>query len=112
MSEFVAEISETSPLVVTVSGELDIAVADRFFDICRRALGNPGDALEIDFGSVRFIDSTGVGSLVRVHQEATAAGKQVRLLAVPRQVSRILDLTGLDKLFTEETGLPDGEAGV
>ena len=99
MSEFVAEISEATPPVVTVSGELDIAVADQFFDTCRRALGNPGDAIEIDFGGVSFIDSTGIGSLVRVHQEATAAGKQVRLGNVPRQVSRVLDLTGLTKLF-------------
>lgn len=104
MSEFVAEISEASPHVVTVSGELDIAVADQFFDICRRALVDPGSALDIDFGGVTFIDSTGIGSLVRVHQEAAGAGKHVTLVNVPRQVSRVLGLTGLDKLFSEEPG--------
>jgi anti-anti-sigma factor len=104
MSEFAAEISDASPHVVTVTGELDIAVADQFYDTCRRALGNAGDSVDIALGGVTFIDSTGIGSLVRVHQDATAADKHVHLLDVPRQVNRILDLTGLSRLFDEGSG--------
>lgn len=98
MSEFVAEISATMPHVVVVSGELDIAVTDQFLEQCRAALVDAADTLEIDVAGVTFIDSTGIGAFVRIHQEATRGGKQVRLLHVPRQVSRVLDLTGLDHL--------------
>lgn len=99
MSEFVAEIRDGAPHVVVASGELDIAVTDEFVARCREALADPSDVLEIDFGGVTFIDSTGIGALVRVHKDATAAGTQVRLTHVPRQVSRVLDLTGLAQLM-------------
>ncbi|HET6165494.1 MAG TPA: STAS domain-containing protein [Marmoricola sp.] len=104
MSEFVAEISDASPHVVVVAGELDIAVADAFLDRCRQALAGAGDTIELDLGGVTFIDSTGIGALVRVHREATAQGTSVRLTHVPRQVSRVLDLSGLARLFAESQG--------
>jgi anti-anti-sigma factor len=99
MSEFVAEIHDAAPHVVAVSGELDIAVADQFLDRCRQALRNATDELVLDLGGVTFIDSTGIGALVRIHQDATTAGTRVRLTDVPRQVSRVLDLTGLSQVF-------------
>lgn len=104
MSEFVAEISPAAPHVVVVAGELDIAVADTFIDRCRQALAGADDAIELDLGGVTFIDSTGIGALVRIHREATADGTSVRLTHLPRQVSRVLDLTGLTRLFGDPQG--------
>ena len=104
MSEFVAEIRDGAPHVVAVAGELDIAVTDQFLARCREALGDPSDVLELDLGGVTFIDSTGIGALVRIQQEAKAAGTTLRLTHVPRQVSRVLDLTGLDQLLGDDEG--------
>jgi anti-anti-sigma factor len=103
MSEFAAEPG-TDGRGLLVSGELDIAVADEFLDKARAALGAAESVLEIEFSGVTFVDSTGLGALVRLREEALAAGKEVRLVNVPRQAARVLELTGLTDLFGE---LPD-----
>jgi anti-anti-sigma factor len=101
MSEFTAEPRVDDPHVLVVSGELDLAVVDEFLQRARVALGNAATVLEIDFGSVTFIDSTGLGALVRIREDAVAQGKDVTLSHVPAQTTRILEMTGLADVFVE-----------
>ena len=106
MTEFAAEVQPESPHVVRVSGEVDIATVDQFLSQARRALESAGTEMEIDCGGVTFIDSTGLGALVRLREAAVAAGKSVRLTHVPGSVSRVLELTGLAAIFD---GRPEGQ---
>ncbi len=101
MSEFSAEPRPDDPHVLVVSGELDLAAVDQFLDRARAALD--GSVLELDFADVRFIDSTGLGALVRIREEARADGKDVVLTHVPSQVVRILDITGLSQIFPDRS---------
>lgn len=103
MSEFTAEPQPDAPHVLVMSGELDLAAVDEFLDQARAAFAGP--VLELDLGGLTFIDSTGLGALVRLREEARAEGKDVVLAHVPRQVWRILDMTGLTEIF------PDGSDG-
>ena len=99
MTEFVAEIRDSTPLVLAISGELDMAVAGRFLERARAALENPTTVLEIDCSGLTFIDSSGLGALVRIRQEASARGAEVELTEVPRQMGRLLEISGLTALF-------------
>jgi anti-anti-sigma factor len=58
--------------------------------------------LVIDFGGVTFVDSTGLGALVRIRNEAERHGKRVDLVGVRREVRRVLELTGLSELFPDQ----------
>ena len=99
MTGFSADLDSEDPGVLRLSGELDIAAVDVFLDRARAALGEADPVLRIDVGDVSFIDSTGLGALVRLREHAQAQGKDVELAHIPRQMSRILDLTGLAGLF-------------
>lgn len=79
-------------------------MADRFLETARAALAEACTTLELDVGAVTFLDSTGIGALVRLRQEALAAGKAVVLTHAPRQVIRVLDLTGLSEVFLDRPG--------
>ena len=103
MDAFVVEADPAHPDVLTASGELDIAAADEFLDRARAALNAAGTALVLDFGGVTFIDSTGLGALVRLREEALELGKTLELTQVPRQVNRVLDLTGLSERFPDRS---------
>jgi anti-anti-sigma factor len=103
MSEFTAEPHPEDPQVLLVSGELDLAAVNDFLDRARSALG-PAKPLELDLSGVTFIDSTGLGALVRLREEARAGGSDVVLAQVPRQVARILDITGLSEIFPDDAG--------
>ena len=103
MSEFAVETSGGEPEVLHVSGEFDIASIDEFLAHSRRALTAAESVLVVDFDGVTFIDSTGLGALVRIQQEARRTGKGLELTHVRREVRRVLDLTGLSELFPEQT---------
>jgi anti-anti-sigma factor len=102
MSEFVAEIRPGSANVVAATGELDIAGVDAFLARCREVLDSTSEVLEIDCGGIVFIDSTGIGALVRIYHEATKADREVRLTHVPDPVSRGHAITGLSDVFGDK----------
>ena len=99
MSNFAAEIHDSAPHVLAISGELDLAVAEQFLEHACAALANPTKMLKIDCSGLTFIDSSGLGALVRISQEASALGAAVELTQVPHQMGRLLGITGLTALF-------------
>ncbi len=84
--------------VLSVAGEVDLAVVDELVQRARACLAD-ADGLRLELGGVSFIDSSGLGALVLVREEATAAGKSLSLVDVPESMSRLLQLTGLQDAF-------------
>lgn len=84
---------------LAVSGDVDVATVDAFIARAEEAFAGADGALVIDVGGVTFIDSSGLGALVRIHKSAQEKGLGMRLVNVPTAVSRIFDLTGLGSLF-------------
>lgn len=83
-------------VLVTVSGEIDIATAGQL----RGQLAGPaggGQQVIIDFSRVSFIDAAGIGVLAGAAARAAARGGSLQLAAAGRQVRRVLVLTGLDR---------------
>lgn len=81
--------------MVAVSGELDVASSQ----VLERELEKlQGAALiVVDLRGLSFIDSTGLGVLVRAHQAAEEQGRRFGLVRGNGQVNRLLSLTGLDE---------------
>jgi anti-sigma B factor antagonist len=101
MAEFVLTADHGAVPVLAVSGELDLSTEHELLAHCDELLATGAPVVDVDLGAVTFIDSSGLGSLVRVQRSAEHAGRQLRLANVPRAVNRILEVTGLDDLFTE-----------
>lgn len=89
--------------VLRVSGELDIATQADLLSHATPLLTADARAIRLDLAEVSFIDSSGLGALVRLRQQAIAAGRELVLANPPRPVTRILTLTGLDDLFSTDT---------
>jgi anti-sigma B factor antagonist len=87
--------------VLLVSGDLDLSGEQELLDHAARLLTGGAGVLDVDLAEVTFIDSSGLGALVRAHHLAADAGRQLRLASVPGPVARILDLTGLRDIFVE-----------
>jgi anti-anti-sigma factor len=101
MAEFVTTTGQDSAYVLAVSGDLDISGVEEFLRHAARLLDDGAHILDVDLGGVTFVDSSGLGALVRLERRATADGRQLRLANVPRAVSRVIALTGLTELFVE-----------
>ena len=85
---------------IVVKGEIDLAAAPTLLRQLDDALdAEPGGTLEVDFGGVTFIDSTGLGVLVAGNRRATLAGGELVVTHVSPKVRQVFEITGLDKVM-------------
>jgi anti-sigma B factor antagonist len=85
--------------VVAAVGEIDLATAPTFRKALVDAVTAESPQLVIDLTAVTFMDSTGLAALVSARRRADERGGSVQLVGAANGVRRILDLTGLDRLF-------------
>jgi anti-sigma B factor antagonist len=101
-SEFgVWRADNNDEVVVAVTGELDIATAPKTWEVLAQAFERDGH-IAIDLSGVTFIDSQGLKLFVRAYKRITRDGGRL-VLRHPRPYARkMLDVTGLDKVFDIE----------
>lgn len=86
--------------VLKVRGEIDVASAQDFHASISDIIGGGPEVVIVDMSEVSFIDSTGLGVLVSAEKETREAGKDLRLVVTQPQIMKLLELTGLDEVFT------------
>lgn len=101
MADFATTTGQDSATVLAVTGDLDISGVDDFLGHAGRLLDSGTRMIDVDLAGVTFLDSSGLGALVRLQRRMTEDGRQLRLANVPRSVARILELTGLTDLFAK-----------
>jgi anti-anti-sigma factor len=80
---------------LVLGGELDMDArfqAERALD---ELLAQPVEQLVVDLGEVTFVDSTGMGLVLEVHDRARSEGFKLRLLRGPDEVQRVFELAGV-----------------
>lgn len=89
-------------LVVMVSGDLDLGSAPAL-ESAVAALGPVTQPLVIDLSGVGFIDSSGLRSLLAINQLVVdGGGSQVTLAGGTPATKRLIDLTGIARVFSIE----------
>ncbi len=83
--------------VVAVVGELDAATAPVLRDAVLGLLNRGVDDLVLDLRGVTFVDSTGVGSLLRIHHRQGLVGGTVHFVADQPSVLRVLEVMQLTR---------------
>ena len=85
--------------VVIPTGALDMAWAKPMRRVLEELLAAGKTRLVVDLRGVTYLDSAGVGELVRGMKRAREAGGDLRLCGVRREVLRIFKMTGLNKVM-------------
>jgi anti-anti-sigma factor len=80
---------------LTLVGELDLEATATVEAAVRDALAQAPKLLSIDLRDVAFIDSTGLRTLITVHDWARRAGLRMEIVRGPEPVQRVLDITGM-----------------
>ena len=85
-------------VIVYVAGELDLYNADELRTVLDEAAAAKPARIVIDLGELTFTDSIGIGVLVGAR--SAFADKRGLLLAAPqRDIRRILEVSGLDRIL-------------
>jgi anti-sigma B factor antagonist len=85
--------------LISITGELDIAATPELSTVLLMAAGSPGSLIVLDLAGVEFIDSTGLGTLLKAGNEIESAGKRLRVVCVDGPVRRLLEMTNLTNRF-------------
>lgn len=103
MAEFVVTGEDTTRCDLAVSGEVDIESVQKFLDAAHECLEGPATLLRIDLAELAFIDSSGLGALVRIRNAARERDKDLELANVSASVERLFEITGLTGVFAAKS---------
>ena len=85
--------------VISLSGEVDLYTAPEFKQQLLEVIGQGGKEVVVDLSNTTFIDSTTLGVLVGGVKRLRPNGGQVTLVCSDRNITKIFEITGLDKVF-------------
>ena len=84
------------------AGEIDLYTAPRLHSELAGVISStaPGSRIVVDMSGVEFCDSTGMNVLLSCLRQARDRGGELELAAPRPAVRKILQVTGLDSVFT------------
>ncbi|MUL44074.1 STAS domain-containing protein [Streptomonospora sp. PA3] len=88
--------------VVAVRGEIDLYTAPQLQSGLVNALEDGARRLMVDMSQVEFCDSTGMSVLLSAMKRARTKEGDLALVAPKPGVRKVLEVTGLDAVFTIE----------
>ena len=86
--------------VISLTGEVDLYTAPEFKQQLLEVIGQGAKEVVVDFSGTTFIDSTTLGVLVGGVKRLRTNDGQLSLVCSDRNITKIFEITGLDKVFT------------
>jgi anti-sigma B factor antagonist len=91
---------DDSTYVIALSGEVDLYTAPEFKQQLLEVISEGGKDVVVDFSGTTFIDSTTLGVLVGGVKRLRAQDGRLSLVCSDRNITKIFEITGLDRVFT------------
>lgn len=88
------------PLVVAVSGEIDVATAPQLRECLHRIIAEGEATIVLDLLGVTFLDSTALGVLVGALKRCRELGGDLHVVVADPRIVKIFEITGLTNVFT------------
>ncbi len=88
-------------------GELDIATTPELEQAIADATADDSDEIVLDLRELTFMDSTGLRALAQANVRADESGVNLSIWRGPRQIERVLEISGLGALLPLVDAPPD-----
>jgi anti-sigma B factor antagonist len=86
--------------LISLAGEVDLYTAPEFKQQLLEVIGQGSKTVVVDLTDTTFIDSTTLGVLVGGVKRLRPEGGQLVLVCNDRNITKIFEITGLDRVFT------------
>jgi anti-sigma B factor antagonist len=87
---------------VTIVGDCDLYAAPPFARAMRDRIVGGSRRIRFDLSRVGYLDSTGVGALIRILQEARRSGTELRFRGISGTPRKVLRMSNILPLLLEE----------
>ncbi len=85
--------------LIAVRGDLDLATVDRVVRYVSDVIDRHDGPVSADLRGVAFCDACGLSALIRIAAYAERAGRRLELIRPSRALTRIMRITGVDRLL-------------
>lgn len=96
--------------IVRLSGEIDLQHSPKLRQLLQGKLGERPPVLMLDFSEVRYIDSSGLATLVEYYKNSRTYSGRLIVAGLSNRVRSIFDLVRLGEVFTICSTLAEAEA--
>ena len=103
----IATTSESDRYVITVSGEVDLATSPQLDRAVISAIDSGAASVVIDLTDVTFMDSSGLGVIVRALKRCREAENDLDLVITNERVLKVFGITGLDQVIPIHASIQD-----
>ncbi|MFI0433395.1 MAG: STAS domain-containing protein [Candidatus Nanopelagicales bacterium] len=83
--------------VVSVAGELDALAAPQLDDYLAALVAEQPTLLILDLSAVTFLDSTGLGVVIKALKHVREHGGEVAAVYTSPRVAKVFEITGIDQ---------------
>jgi len=103
----IATTPGTDRYVITVSGEVDLATSPELDVAIIAAIDSGTSSVAIDLTDVSFMDSSGLGVIVRGLKRCREADIDLDLVITNERVLKVFGITGLDQVIPIHASIAD-----
>ncbi len=97
--------------IVAVAGELDVESAPQLDEHLTAAIDGTPTLLVVDLSGVDFLDSTGLGVLIKAYARQRDAGSEFAVVASADRITKVFRITGMDSALSVHADLESALAG-
>jgi anti-anti-sigma factor len=103
---------DDSARVAELSGAIDGNTVPDFQQMLEKVKGEGVRRLILDMSKIKYVNSTGLGSLVKYADSFKNSGGGMALIKVPAKVKIVIEMLGLNAFFDICPGLPEALAAL
>ena len=92
-------VSDGEKLVIALYGEIDSAVSDDFYSQVSAIYSHDKKDIEFDCSALTFIDSTTLGTFVKIFKYLTQDGHTFALKNVQQRIKKLFQICALDTIM-------------
>lgn len=94
--------SADDKLIIALTGEIDAATSEDFYaKVCAMYENDKKDVV-FDCAALEFIDSTTLGTFVKLFKAVKADGNSFKLIKVRPRIKRLFEICALDRVMEIE----------
>jgi anti-sigma B factor antagonist len=98
--------------VIELGGEVDLYTAPEFKERLVQLIEGGKKRIVVDLSQATFIDSTTLGVLVGGVKRLRPAGGSLAIVCTDQNITKIFEITGLDRVFPIHDSREDALAGL
>ena len=102
MQEVVIKDLVDGALCIELSGDIDLGNAEEFYAVVSQAYAQTPASLHFDCANLNFIDSTTLGTFVKILKLVKTDGHTLRLTALQPKIKKLFLICALDSIMEIE----------